>query len=69
MLQTEIMNSWEKELYKNEADVIRHFMVGGLTDRRAADLLGIADFELNELYAIHWNKTAEEVAEILLSLS
>lgn len=67
MLQTEIMTIWEKELYKTEADVIRHFMVGGLSDRRAADLLGIADFELNELYAIHWNKTAEEIAEILVN--
>lgn len=65
MLQTAIMTSWEQELYKTEADVIRHFFVGGVSDRRAADLLGIADYELNELYAIHWNKTAEEVAEIL----
>lgn len=69
MLDTTKMTTWEKELFASEADVIRNHLVGGIRLRRAADILGVADFELQEIVDANLTATPEEIAAILLSLA
>lgn len=69
MLDTTKMTTWERELFRTEADVVRNHLVGGIRLRKAADLLGVADFELQEIIDANLAATPEEIATILLSLA